>query len=443
MTPSKLLAALAALFPLVAVHAQGYYSPPAAAPVTSPADLDSLLNPITTRARAGADLRAQMLRDAGGTVGFRGGIASRAQAIASSLGARSNELDTLFQFASVVGPGGALPPVIVEARDVASYADSQERRANRVFKIEKPERFVSVPPTWRDFLMVGLPLETAVDMPMAQAQPKNGDELTIWRAAVQDGWHKGEQQADAILEANFNRLKRDYLGMLTYSLLLQQGMISQTQVAESHQVVSGNGGQITIGDTLRRVTDNAQFQTDANQWRPNVGYDQVLLAQAAGTYATPLPHSSPAVAGVAPMAAIAIPVGMTAAAQVPASTAVSATAAEPAVNPMQSDQSASAVPTQSSQLVNADAEPAAAPVKDWSAKSGSTLREVMSAWSKDAGWTLRWDTDLDYPIDPPGFNFQGDFVEVAQRTFALYDDAKRSFRTHMSKGNNVLLVQEK
>ncbi|CAG9261010.1 conserved exported hypothetical protein [Burkholderia diffusa] len=243
--------------------------------------LDSLLNPISKANTGVTDLRSQMLTDAGKTVGFRGGMAAEARALRQALDARAGHLDTIFQFSPLINKNGAIAPVIVEARDLSAFSTDQIRTATRVYKIEKAEHFVSVPPTWRDYLYIGLPASGNVDLPPFSARPQDSKESSIWRQAVQKGWAEGEQQADAILAANFNRLTRDYTGMLLYSTLLQQGMISATRVAESSRTVTGSGTQLMLGDTLRRVTGRASFETDANKWRPALNADNGPAAKPA------------------------------------------------------------------------------------------------------------------------------------------------------------------
>ncbi|WP_321959537.1 type IV secretory system conjugative DNA transfer family protein [Burkholderia cenocepacia] len=243
---------------------------PTPAPEDQPVTLDSLLNPPSKASTGLTDLRMQMLTDAGKTVGFRGGMAARARVLRDALNARAERLDTIFQFSPLINRNGTIPPVIVEARELSSFSPDQIRTANRVYKIEKEERFVSVPPTWRDYLFVGLPVKGAVDLPTFDTRPQDGKEEGVWRDAVKSGWSAGEQQTDAILAANFNRLTRDYTGMVRYSTLLQEGMISTTRVAESRQTVTGDGKQLMLGDTLRRVTSRATFETDPNKWRPTV-----------------------------------------------------------------------------------------------------------------------------------------------------------------------------
>lgn len=265
------------------------------APEDQPVTLDSLLNPPSKATTGLTDLRMQMLTEAGKTVGFRGGMAARARVLRDALNARAENLDTIFQFSPLINRNGTIPPVIVEARELSSFSPDQIRTANRVYKIEKEERFVSVPPTWRDYLFVGLPMKGGVDLPTFDTRPQNGNEEAVWRDAVKNGWSAGEQQADAILAANFNRLTRDYTGMVRYSTLVQEGMISTTRVAESRQTVTGDGRQLMLGDTLRRVTSKATFETNPNKWSPTVNRGEQPAPKVA-----PVPQSGTAPAAKPP-----------------------------------------------------------------------------------------------------------------------------------------------
>lgn len=235
-----------------------------------PITLDSLLDPPSAASTGVSDLRMQMLTDAGKTVGFRGGLAARARVLLHALDTRSTQLDTMFQFSPLLTKTGAIPPVIVEARDVAAFSPDQIRTATRVYKIEKEERFVSVPPTWRDYLVVGLPTKDGIDLPALEARPQDDKEKLVWKSAVMSGWEEGQKQADGILTANFHRLTRDYSGMVLYSTLLQQGMISTTQVAEAQQTVTGDSKELILGDKLKRLMKKAAFETDAAKWSPTV-----------------------------------------------------------------------------------------------------------------------------------------------------------------------------
>ncbi|WP_238446865.1 type IV secretory system conjugative DNA transfer family protein [Azohydromonas australica] len=255
-----------------------------------------MINP-QSRANTGiADLRAQLLRDTGKTVGFRGGMVSRSMELLRALEGRAPALEAMFQFSPLVSRSGALPPVITTAQEVAAFAQDQIRTANQVYKIEREERFVSVPPTWRDYLLIGLPNKPWVELPDLQARPQDGKEQALWKASVEQGWGEGRAQADAILAANFNRLVRDFNGMVLYSTLLQQGMISPTRVAESQQTVTGDHKRMVLGDRLRRMTGKAGFETDARKWRPTLRSSPTSAAPAAARPIAPAAPTAPAAA---------------------------------------------------------------------------------------------------------------------------------------------------
>ena len=272
----RTIVAIAAAFTFFSAGADEAGAQPAAAgqgpaiPLSPAPTLDALSNPPSKASTGVPDLRAQMLRDAAHTVGFRGGMAARTQELLGALNRRAETLSAMFQFAPLVSPSGTVPPVIEAARDVATFTPDQVRKANHVYKIEREERFVSVPPSWREYLLVGLPTKPTVDLPDLAARPQNDQEEVIWKAGVADGWAEGRSQADEILASNFHRIVRDYTGMMTYATLLQHGMISTTRVAESQQTVTGDTRQIVLGDTLLRMTAKAGFETDPRRWTPMV-----------------------------------------------------------------------------------------------------------------------------------------------------------------------------
>ncbi|MBA5687230.1 type IV secretory system conjugative DNA transfer family protein [Rugamonas apoptosis] len=237
--------------------------------IEAAASLDSLLRVRAPVVSDESGIRTTLLRDAGRKLGFRAGMRARGAVIARQLDARAAALDKMFQFSTLVSEDGVLPPVVDQAMDVANFATGQVRTADLVLRIAREERFVAVPPTWRDYLLTGLVFKN-VDLPDPDARPKNDVEAETWRQAVSAGWKDGGAQADAILAANFNRLTRDYTGMLTYSALLQQGMIRRTKVGEGVRAVAGDGAELHIGERLRRIVTRAALETDEGRWHPGI-----------------------------------------------------------------------------------------------------------------------------------------------------------------------------
>ena len=120
---------------------------------TPPPDINAWLKPRNEKPDSLSETRWKMLTDAGKTLGFRGGKAQRSWELIQALNARESTLNALYDFRPLISPEGWLPPVIDEAQDVAHITPDQIRTSSRVWTIIRPERFVSNPPGWRDWLL--------------------------------------------------------------------------------------------------------------------------------------------------------------------------------------------------------------------------------------------------------------------------------------------------
>lgn len=214
------------------------------------------------------NFRLRVIKDTAYTLGFRGGVVNKSNELISILNSRADKLDLIFNFSSLISEDGVLPPVIVEASDIASFSKDQIRVANHLYKIKIEERFVSNPPTWLDYLFTGLSTKFTDDYIPEGVKPKNNKEEKFWKESVKLGWEDGQKFAIDILEANFNRLVRDYTGMIRYSELLQQKMITKSKTAKSVAVITGDKKQIILGDELQRLIEKASFELDVDKWRP-------------------------------------------------------------------------------------------------------------------------------------------------------------------------------
>ncbi|EML8490016.1 type IV secretory system conjugative DNA transfer family protein [Salmonella enterica subsp. enterica] len=232
-----------------------------------PADINAYLEPNDAAHSSVSDTVYRLLTDAGKTIGFQGGKAQRAWEIKQALKGRDNSLSAAYDFRPLICSQGYLPPVIDTAQNMADITQDQIRTAYRTYKILVPARFVSNPPTWRTYLLVGLSSDR-IPAPDNSVRPKNSDEQDVWEAAIQKGWSEGREAADHTLESNFNRLTRDYVGMLQYSTLLQQGLIEAPDITEHQQSVTGSREQLLIGDKVRTIKDPAGFIVNKGQWQP-------------------------------------------------------------------------------------------------------------------------------------------------------------------------------
>lgn len=220
-----------------------------------------------------SDNRREMLSEGGHTLGFRAGKAQRTWEIRRELEARAKQLDATYDFRPLINARGWLPPVITEAVDVSHVTPDQIRTASHVYEIIKSERFVSNPPSWRNWLMAGLSTAPP-DAPTGSLVPENSTQREIWQEAVNKGWVEGRQSADETLEANVNRLTRDYNGMLQFVLLRRQNLITAPVVTERQQTVTGDRNKLTTGDRERRMDTRAGFVTERSQWKPIINTEK-------------------------------------------------------------------------------------------------------------------------------------------------------------------------
>ncbi|MGJ3289490.1 type IV secretory system conjugative DNA transfer family protein [Klebsiella sp. PL-2018] len=234
-----------------------------------PADLNAWLTPDTPPDDGISPTRRQILTESGKTLGFRGGKAHRAWELIQALNLRESTLNALFDFRPLISPEGWLPPVIGEAQDVAHITPDQIRTASRVWTIVRPERFVSNPPGWRDWLLRGLST-SATPGGEARAVPQNSAQRRVMEAAIREGWEEGRENADLTLQANMNTLTRDYRGMMLWATLWRQGKITRPVVTDQRQTVTGDGSKMVTGEHVRRMKQRAQFDPDKTHWRPVV-----------------------------------------------------------------------------------------------------------------------------------------------------------------------------
>jgi len=141
------------------------------------------------------------------------------------------------------------------------------RLSDQTYLIQSQARFVTVPPNWRDYLWMNF---KAPPLPIDTMLPKTRDEQKVWAQYTAMGWQQGIQQANTILQGNLARLTRDTKGMLLYSKLLAEGMVSQPFVERNNLGITGGGDTMHINDQMLRITALPQLEADIKKWHPVV-----------------------------------------------------------------------------------------------------------------------------------------------------------------------------
>lgn len=221
---------------------------------------------VSSSVAAGNQLRLKAVGQAALALGAQGGLAYESNKINDNLLKQAEHLRTIFNFDALILNHNILPPVLVESTDTLNLSDPDTiRTASRSFKIEQDARFVTAPPTWRDYLLMAFNKPALPDQTLL---PRNATEQAIWRDQLQVGWISGLQQADQIFSENLGRLKQDYEGMVLYRQLLTEHMVTPPYVAATDLGVTGDSQHLNIGDKILRISALPGLQTNIQQWTP-------------------------------------------------------------------------------------------------------------------------------------------------------------------------------
>lgn len=234
-------------------------------------------------------IRMQALKDAAMSVGAQGSLAARSKEIDDMLAKESRYLDQVFNFNAIMLPNNVLPPVLLEGDNTMNLADTTTIRiSDKMYTIAQQAKFVSVPPTWHDYLWMSFPKPDAPDMSML---PKNKYEDSIWRKYVALGWKQGSEQANNIFSDNVARLKRDYEGMVLYHELVDQNMISVPYVASTDLGVTGGGSSMSVNDQVQRLTNLPTLNPNSQYWKPAINQQTPPPSQTTPAQSPVLPPS--------------------------------------------------------------------------------------------------------------------------------------------------------
>lgn len=211
-------------------------------------------------------IRLKALQGTALTLGANGALAWRSKQINQTLTNEKAYLDRAFNFNELLINNNVLPPVIVEG-DMSMNLATQNaiRTADKTYQIVTPAHFISVAPTWRDYLWMSY---KAPELPDHTLLPNTREEACVWNEYLAKGWKSGLLLANNIFEDNVNRLKRDYMGIVLYRRLLAQHMVSAPFVAKSDLGVTGDVNHIRINDRVLRITAESQLQTNSKTWTP-------------------------------------------------------------------------------------------------------------------------------------------------------------------------------
>jgi defect-in-organelle-trafficking protein DotC len=216
------------------------------------------------------ELRTRAVKEAAFTVAIQTAVKWRYDQITTILQSIEYDLNTAFDFRPLLLYGERLlPPVITKAGSSFQLSSPVEAvSADTTYRIFQDAKIVTAPPSWRDYMWKEFKV---IDEINPAVIPKDEEEEIVWKKAVIKGWHEGMQQAHRLFRINLNRLVRDYNGIITYTLLEHQGIVSMPMLSKGEFSVqlSDDGRALDIERKIFRLTTNVKF-TDIQEWKPSI-----------------------------------------------------------------------------------------------------------------------------------------------------------------------------
>jgi Toxin co-regulated pilus biosynthesis protein Q. len=76
----------------------------------------------------------------------------------------------------------------------------------------------------------------------------------------------------------------------------------------------------------------------------------------------------------------------------------------------------------------------------WAVMSGAELRTTLEGWARVAGWTLVWDSEVDYRLRASA-RFDGDFENAVAKFVDAIHNTAPELRVTLYRGNRVIHVE--
>lgn len=83
--------------------------------------------------------------------------------------------------------------------------------------------------------------------------------------------------------------------------------------------------------------------------------------------------------------------------------------------------------------------PVGKPGSGWVIMAGGSLKNTLEGWTRAAGWTLIWDSPIDYRMRSSA-TFQGSFEESATRLIDSIYIGNPELSAQFHRGNNTLHI---
>ena len=219
--------------------------------------------PDSARKRA---LREAAQKKAALSWGAQTGYARRTESRNRWLEKHARDLDRIFTFHPFLAANEhVLLPSVDSGRRAFKLEGEKTADSTLVsYRVHEPARIVSIPPTFRDYLILSPGTPKKVNPLLF---PKNSRERKAWKKWTDKGWKTGERLSDRAFVIGTRRLVRAIEGRIRFYELALSGQIDWPVWANSPAATLRTGKVLEIGDTVLRITRPARF-TSSEKWRP-------------------------------------------------------------------------------------------------------------------------------------------------------------------------------
>mgnify|MGYP005840709543 CR=1 FL=1 len=218
----------------------------------------------------GESFRNQSIENAFYTYSFQKTVFSKYRELLSDVEPFSDTLDEIFNFKKFVYDNKMLPPIVEESNDyLGKQSNNSMVKTTKRWKIVKDARVVINVPTWRDYFLENV---TGEPNEISNALiPKTGQEKKYAEKGRDKGTIDGEAYAVTIFQTNLDKLKKDYLGMITYKKLELQNIVGKPVLAMSKEpfIYSNKNKELMVDTNRYLITQESSFQRHED-WKPVV-----------------------------------------------------------------------------------------------------------------------------------------------------------------------------
>lgn len=223
-------------------------------------------------------LKYNAMRDAALALGAQHGYIKRMETIKAVLRENEKMLDDIYDFSVLMkmvtensNEMYLLPPVLQEGKNVTKVSNDGRRLviSGKYYRIARGERLVSIAPNWRQYLIFDVPVRTSTPPDVLLPEPGTEEEV-LWGKWVEQGWHAGIKQAENEMKFRIRRLGDDFVGMVKYMVLVEEGKMNEPVIASSTRNVVGGGDEMYEDQRVIQLSIPSGLNPNVSDWEPNI-----------------------------------------------------------------------------------------------------------------------------------------------------------------------------